>query len=112
MAARSIPAASTNNTLTATGQIRSSSGLSLPQTGQHEGVTQSSPGEGPTHGGQPEPPTGHTETDTITEHSRNRYGTESGGMAEDLRRVIDTWGNLPMHIKNAIMSLVAGEGNR
>jgi len=73
---------------------------------------QSPPAEGPTHGGQPESPTGHTKTDTITEHLRNRYGTESGGVADDLRCVINAWGNLPTHIKNAINSLVAGEGKR
>lgn len=68
------------------------------------------PAEGPTHAGQPGPPTGHAKTDTITEHLRNRYGTEKEGMAEDLRRVIDAWASLPAHIKNAIISLVAGEG--
>ena len=70
------------------------------------------PAEGPTHAGQPGPPTGHAKTDTITEHLRNRYGTESGGMAEDLRRVVDAWDELPAHIRNAIISLVAGEANR
>jgi hypothetical protein len=32
-------------------------------------------------------------------------------MAEDLRRVIDAWDELPIHIKNAIISLVGGEAN-
>lgn len=90
----SIPTASTNSTLAAIGQHKGLRKYATPKSGH---MTDS---------------LNHLPDTQRQTHLRNRYGTESGEIADDLRRVIDAWGELPAQIKNAIISLVTGEGNR